>query len=208
VTFAQGAAVNVPYATAYRALVQRAEAVAGEVVLVHGGSGGVGIAAIQLARAAGLTVIATAGSDEGKKLVAAQGAHHVIDHRAEQHFEQILELTRGSGVDVILEMAADINLGKDLPLLARGGRVVVIGSRGPVEINPRDTMARDACVLGMSQIMTPAADLARVHRALVAGLENGVLCPFVREEIPLSEAPRSHQSIMEPGALGKIVLIP
>lgn len=207
-SFSQGAAVSVPYATAYRALVQRARAEAGEVVLVHGGSGGVGLAAIQLARAAGMEVIATAGSDEGMALVSAQGAHHAVDHRHEGHGQEILALTGGNGVDVILEMAAHLNLGMDLPVLSRGGRVVVIGSRGPVEINPRDTMARDASILGMSLIATAPPEIARIHKALVAGLENGVLCPVIRQEMPLSEAPRAHRAIMEPGALGKIVLIP
>jgi NADPH2:quinone reductase len=85
-SFSQGAAVGVPYATAYRALFHRAGARAGEIVLVHGGSGGVGTAAVQLARAAGMTVIATGGSEQGRRSVIEQGAHHVLDpgsHRFE-----------------------------------------------------------------------------------------------------------------------------
>lgn len=140
VSFAQGAAVGTPYATAYRGLLQRGDAKPGEMVLVHGASGGVGIAAVQLARAHGLRVFGTAGSDEGLKLAREQGAHEVFDHRAPEHFEQVMKTTGGHGVDVILEMLANVNLGKDLAILAKGGRVVIIGSRGPVEINPRDTM--------------------------------------------------------------------
>src|ERR1700722_10133220 len=87
VSFAQGAAVHVPYATAFRALFHRAHAQAGETVLIHGASGGVGVAAIQLARAAGLRVVGTVGSDRGKKLVATEGAHEVLDHKAQGHFE-------------------------------------------------------------------------------------------------------------------------
>ena len=83
VSFAQGAGVSVPYAAAYRALFQRARAMAGEVLLVHGASGGVGTAAVQLARAAGLTVIGTAGTDAGRRLAAEQGAHYVLDHHQE-----------------------------------------------------------------------------------------------------------------------------
>jgi len=208
VSFAQGAGVFIPYGTAYRALFQRARAVAGETVLVHGASGGVGVAAVQIARASGLTVIGTAGSEKGRELVAEQGAHHVVDHRAPKYLEQILGLTDGRGVDVILEMLANVNLGKDLGLLAERGRVVVIGSRGTVEIDPRATMGRDASILGMVLAKTPEPEMASIHAALAAGLENGTLRPVVGREMPLADAPRAHQAVMEPGAYGKIVLIP
>src|SRR5215467_7680864 len=114
VSCAQGAAIGTPYATAYRGLLQRAAAEPGESVLVHGASGGVGTAAVQLARAHGLRVFGTAGSEEGLKLVREQGAHDVFDHRAPNHFEQIMKATEGHGVDVILEMLANENLGNDL----------------------------------------------------------------------------------------------
>jgi len=207
VTFAQGAAVNTPYATAYRALFQRAKGIAGETVLVHGATGGVGIASVQLARAAGMTIIGTGGTDAGRKLVAEQGAQHVVDHRAPEYLKQILDLTGGRGVDVILEMAAHTNLGKDLTLLAKGGRVSIIGSRGPVEINPRDAMARDAIILGVQGSNATEKEVASVHAALVAGLENGSLRPVVGKELPLPEAAQGHKAVMEPGAFGKIVLI-
>src|SRR5262245_53877691 len=101
VSFAQGAAMGTPYATAYRGLLQRADARPGEMVLVHGASGGVGTAAMQLARARGLRVFGTAGSDEGLKLAREQGAHEVFDHRTPEHFDQIMKATGGHGVDVI-----------------------------------------------------------------------------------------------------------
>jgi NADPH2:quinone reductase len=208
VSFAQGAAVGVPYATACRALFQRAQALPGEVVLVHGASGGVGVAATQLARAAGMKVIGTGGTDEGRKLVLEQGAHHVLDHHAPDYLEQLLALTGGRGVDVVLEMLANVNLDKDLNILARGGRVVVIGSRGRVEIDPRAAMGRDASIHGMSLLNATAAELLSIHAALVAGLENGTLRPVVGQEMPLQDAPRAHRAVMEPGAYGKIVLIP
>jgi len=208
ITFAQGAAIYVPYATAYRALFQRANAVPGETVLVHGATGGVGIAAVQLARARGLTIIATGGTEAGRKLVAAQGADHVLDHRAPEYQKQILVLTSGRGVDVILEMLANVNLGRDLELLAPGGRVAVIGSRGPVQINPRDAMARDAAIFGVMLGNTPAREMTIIHAALFEGLENGTLRPIVGRELPLAEAAAGHKAVMELGALGKIVLIP
>src|SRR3989449_212169 len=122
VSFAQGAAMGTPYATAYRGLFQRAKAKPGETLLVHGASGGVGTAAVQLARARGLRVFGTAGSDEGRKLAREQGAHEGFEHRAPDHFEQILKATSGRGIDVIVEMLANVNLGKDLTILAKGGR--------------------------------------------------------------------------------------
>ena len=206
VSFAQGAAMGTPYATAYRGLLQRGVAKPGETALVHGASGGVGTAAVQLARAHGLRVFGTAGSAEGLKLVREQGAHEVFDHRTPDHFDQIMKATGGHGIDVIVEMLANVNLGKDLTILAKGGRVVIIGSRGPVEINPRDTMQRDADVRGMILPNTAPADMASIHAALVAGLEEGALRPVVGKEFPLAEAVRAHQAVIESGALGKIVL--
>ena len=207
-SYAQGAAVGVPYATAYRALFQMARAMPGEFVLIHGASGGVGIAAVQLARASGLTVIGTGGTEEGRRLVIEQGAHHALDHRAPGYLKEAVALTGGKGLDVILEMLANVNLGKDLPLLAYSGRVVVIGNRGPVEINARDAMNKDASILAMSLHNASPEILARIHAALVAGLECGTLRPVIGKELPLSEAARAHAEVMEPGAYGKIVLIP
>ena len=208
VSFAQGAAMGTPYATAYRGLFQRADAKPGETVLIHGASGGVGTAALQLSRAHGLRVFGTAGSDKGLKLVREHGAHEAFDHRAPDHFERVMKASGGRGVDVIVELLANVNLGKDLTILAKSGRVVIIGSRGPVEINPRDTMQRDADIRGMILPNTPPAELASIHAALVAGLENGTLRPVIGKEFPLAEAAQAHRAVMEPGATGKIVLVP
>ena len=207
VSFSQGAAIGVPYSTAFRAIFHRAHATAGETVLVHGGSGGVGIAAIQIARAAGMRVFATAGSPEGRDLVLRQGAHLAFDHNAPDYMDQVVKSTGGRGVDVVLEMLANKNLAKDLKSLASGGRIVVIGSRGSVEIDPRDTMVREAAILGMLLFNTSERDLISIHSGLRAGLENGILRPVVAQEIPLGEAVRAHREVMEPGARGKIVLI-
>jgi NADPH:quinone reductase len=208
VSFAQGAGVSVPYATAQVALFERAQAQPAEFVLIHGASGGVGIAAVQLARAWGMTVIATAGSENGRELVKREGAHHVLDHSSQGYLEAAVKLTGGRGVDVILEMLANVNLGKDLGILARHGRVVVIGSRGSVEINPRDAMIRQTAILGMTLLNATEKELEAAHAALRAGLENGTLRPVIRAELPLAEASKAHQLVMEPGACGKIVLIP
>lgn len=208
VTFPQAAAINVPYATAFRALVQRARAVEGETVLVHGATGGVGVAAVQIARSRGMTVIGTGGSEEGRQMILAQGAHHALDHHAPDYLQQVTHLSNGRGADVVLEMAAHLNLGKVLAVVAPAGRVVVIGSRGPVEINPRDLMSRDAAVMGMVLFLTPPKELVGVHAALVAGLEAGFLQPVIDAELPLAEAPEAHRRVMESRSHGKITLIP
>jgi NADPH2:quinone reductase len=207
-TYAQGAAMGVPYATAYRAIFHRAQARAGETVLVHGATGGVGLAAVQILRAYGFKIIGTGGTEQGRQVLRQQGAHYVLDHHAGDFAEQVLSITEGKGVNLILEMLANINLGKDLDLLAHSGRVVVIGSRGKVEIDPRATMGRDAAIFGMSLFNASEADLASIHAALTAGLENGALRPIIKKEFPLADAALAHQAVMEAGALGKIILIP
>lgn len=208
ISFSQGAGVGVPYGAAFRGLFQRAHALAGEAVLVHGASGGVGIAAVQLARAAGMTVIGTAGTEQGRQLAIREGAHFAIDHHLPHHLEEAVAFTSGRGVDVIIEMLANVNLGNDLTALAMGGRVVVVGSRGRVEIDPRDTMGRDAAILGMSIFNASPREMASIHAALGAGLGNGTLRPLVSREMHLGDAAAAHHAVMEASTYGKIVLIP
>jgi NADPH2:quinone reductase len=208
VSFAQGAALGVPYGTAWRALFIKARGKAGDVVLVHGASGGVGTAAVQMARAHGLVVIGTAGTPAGLTLVAAQGAHHVLNHREPDYLRQVMTLTDGRGADVVLEMLANVNLDRDLEVLAFGGRVVVIGNRGRVEIDPRKAMGKDGSIIGMTLFNTTRAEFHEIHAGLGAGLENGTLVPVIGKEMPLAEAARAHVEVMQPGAFGKIVLVP
>lgn len=205
VSFAQGAALGTPYCTAFRALFQRGGAKAGETVLVHGGTGGVGTAAVQLARGRGLRVFATGGTEDGRRALTELGAE-TFDHTAAGYADAILDRTGGKGVDVIVEMLANVNLGRDLTLLARGGRVLVVGSRGPVEINPRDAMMREADIRGVFLHGMSAAEASEMRAAIGAGLEAGQLVPLVSEEIPLAEAARAHHAVMAPGHRGKIVL--
>ena len=101
----------------------------------------------------------------------------MLDHEADDYLQRGVELTGGRGFDIIVEMLANQNLGKDLTALARDGRVVVVGSRGKVEIDARNAMGRDASILGMTLMNSDEHELARIHAAVVAGLENGA---FVR----------------------------
>ena len=208
ISFPQGAGLFVPYVTAWRALFGRANARAGDMLLIHGASGGVGIAALQFAVAAGLAVIGTAGTEDGLSTVKAQGAQHAVNHRSPGYLDEITALAGGRGPDLILEMLANENLDKDLTVIARGGRIVVIGNRGRVEIDPRKIMTKDAAVYGLALWSIPEDEMRRAHQAIIAGLESGALNPVVGTEFPLAEAARAHTKVMEPGARGKIVLIP
>jgi NADPH:quinone reductase len=208
ISFAQGAGIWIPYGTAYHALYHSAEAHALETVLVHGASGGVGTAAVQMARAMGLTVFGTAGTQKGADLVKREGAHQVFDHSKSSYLEEIMKATGGRGIDIILEMLANVNLSADLKLLATNARVIIIGNRGEITINPRDLMSRRASARGFTMWAITPAEEAQIHAGLIAGLENGTLRPIVSKELPLAEAARAHKEVLEPGAAGKIVLVP
>jgi NADPH2:quinone reductase len=156
----------------------------------------------------GLTVFGTAGTEKGLELVKREGAHRAFNHREKGYTDEIVKATGGQGVDLILEMLANVNLSNDLKLLATGGRVVVIGSRGDVTITPRDLMSRRAAIHGFALWGASEAEIEEINAAIVAGLENGTLRPVVGKELPLVEAPCAHKEILEPGAHGKIVLVP
>ncbi len=206
VSYAAGAALGVPAATAHRALFGRAQARSGETILIHGASGSVGLAALDLAKDAGLHVFATAGTEQGRQELRRRGADAVFDHHDQGRADAIRRETGGKGVDVILEMLANVNLDIDLGLLAPNGRVVVIGNRGRVEIDPRQTMARDAAILGMTLWNVPSDTLYAINLALTEALERRALQPAVDRELPLAEAPQAHTAVMESGRVGKIAL--
>ena len=204
ISFEQGAGVFVPYATAYRALFQKAKGAAGETLLVHGASGGVGTAAIQWAKNAGLTVIGTAGSEKGQRLVSEQCADFVFDHTDENYLQDILKAT--GGVDVILEMLANVNLVKDFDVLKIFGRIVIIGNRGSLDFNPRLTMGKDASIFGMALFNAPDAEMNEIHTAIFEGLGKGFLNPIVGRTFPLERVVEAHCAVIEEKAFGKIVL--
>jgi len=209
-TFEQGAGINTPYSAAYHALFQRGRARQGESLLIHGASGGVGTAAVQLARSQNLFIIGTAGSEEGVKLVRNLGAHQVFNHRNSTYFESIMKIMNNQGVDLILEMLANLNLGRDLKILAEGGRVCVVGSRGPVEINPRDTMSRRADVLGVSLHTATQQEKTNIHHHLYQLFLSNSIKPVISRSYKLSEVRDAHRQLIDPssGALGKLILLP
>ena len=182
----------------------RANARPGDTVLVHGASGGVGVAAVQIARSYGMRVIGTAGSQKGMELVKEAGVESVFDHTQEGYLDAVNAAM--GGIDVVLENAAHFNLGKDLPLLARGGRVAVVGSRGSVEVNPRDTMSREATVVGVMLGLATEAESRETRAAVQGGLRAGWLRPVVGKVFRLQEAAQAQKEIIEGKALGKMVL--
>ncbi len=208
ISFEKGAGIWTPYATSYRALFQKAGAKAGETVLIHGASGGVGIAAVQWAKNAGLTVIGTASSAAGRELAANAGADHVLDHSDPEHYSGINELNGGKGVDIIIEMLANVNLENDFQSLAMFGRIVVVGNRGSLKFTPRLAMGKDATIYGMSLFNSYQAERAEIHDAIHEGLSRNYLDPPVSRTFPLADAPKAHHEVIESKALGKIVLVP
>jgi NADPH2:quinone reductase len=205
-SFAQGAALGVPYATAHYALFARGKAVPGERVLVHGASGAVGLAALQLARAAGLRPYGTAGSDAGLAAVLAAGAERAFDHRRPDYGAEITALAGAEGMNLVVEMLANVNLDKDLAWLGLKGRVIVVGSRGRVEIDPRAAMGRDADIRGLVLANASLDELRVIHQDLGTGLSRGTLRPVIAQEFPLADAPAAHVAVMLNGKVGKIVL--
>jgi NADPH2:quinone reductase len=208
ISFQQGAALGVPAATAYKALFLRGQIKAGETILIHGATGGVGLACVQLSRAHGCTVIGTGGSPAGRELLKREGAHHVLDHSTPDYLDQIMKLTDGKGVEAVIEMLANVNLDKDLAVLAKFGRVVVVGNRGRIEIDPRQTMARDADIRGMTLMLATDHEIYAIHRALTAALEAGILRPIIDSQLPLAQAAQAHREILEGNSHGKIILVP
>ena len=105
-------------------------------------------------------------------------------------------------------MLANVNLVRDLELIAKRGRIIVVGNRGALELNPRAIMAKDAVIKGITNWNATPAELATAHSAIVAGMQRSGFKPQVGKEMPLADAPRAHEDVMKPGAYGKIVLLP
>lgn len=206
ISFQEGAALGIPALAAYRALFHRARLRSGEKVLIQGASGGVGLLAVQMAKNSGATVIGTASTDEGKALVRASGADYVVDHLADDSLDYLLAITNERGPDVIIECLANENLESDLKVIAPYGRIVIVGNRGSLEINPRLAMMKEADILGTALWNAPAQEYKESMHAIGAFLESGVLRPIIGEEFGLEDAVKAHIEILNKKARGKMVL--
>lgn len=206
ISYEKGASLGIPALTAYRALFHRAKIKPGENVLIHGASGGVGLLAVQMAKGFGATVIGTASTDEGKALVKASGAAHVLNHITEDSIDEIMSLTNGRGPDVIIEFLANVNLETDLKVIAPYGRIVVVGNRGSIEINPRLAMMKEADILGLALWNALPKEYQESLHAIEAFLESGILHPVIGDVLALEDAEKAHERIIHNKASGKIVL--
>ncbi len=207
-SFAQAVALGVSYPTAHLALFARGGAQAGETVFIHGASGSVGTSAIQLAKRAGLTVIGSAGSPAGMELIAREGADHAVNHNDKDYLDAVRSFTGGAGPDLILEMLANVNLAADMELAAMGGRIVVIGNRGEITINPRAAMMKELDIRGMMLWNATEAQIGEMMRDVLDAAAQGQVRPVVGRQMPLAEAAAAHVAVLESGNAGKIVLIP
>ena len=208
VGFAEATALGVSYTTAHYALFERGGASSGETVFVHGASGSVGTSAIQLAKRAGLKVIGSGGTQKGLELILAEGADHAVDHTGTDYLEEVKRLTDGAGPSLVLEMLANVNLAADMDLVARYGRIVVIGNRGEITINPRVAMMKELDIRGIALWNATPDQIAPMVKDILAGMNDGTLRPIIGRRMKLAEAAAAHVAVLEPGAFGKIVLEP
>lgn len=207
VSFEIGAMLGVPAMTAYRALVNRANVQAGQTVLIHGASGGVGLIAVQMAKALGATVVGTASRPEGKEQVRAAGADYVFDHVTAQTLETVRTQLGGQGPDVIIEFLANLNLETDLQLMAKNGTIVVVGNRGTIEITPRLAMQKECAILGMILWNATAQQYAQGVEAVTKMLEQQQITPPVGKRYPLEQTSEAFQAVIDGKGNGKVVVV-
>ncbi|CAD6184956.1 unnamed protein product [Caenorhabditis auriculariae] len=196
VSFTDGATLGVPFLTAYRALFVRGRAQKGDLVLVHGASGGVGSAAVQLAVSRGLQVVGTAGTDDGLDFVRTLGASDVFNHRKAGYVEEIKK-KYPQGFNMILEMAAHVNLNVDLGLLAPNGEVAVIGNRGDVNVNARQLMAVEGQIFGVALNRTTPEEFEEMGAGITEFLKKSSFRSTVQKEYTLEEISQAHVDIMK-----------
>ncbi|MHC3438058.1 NADPH:quinone reductase [Natrialbaceae archaeon A-gly3] len=208
VSYQDGAAAAMAYATAWRALLWRGDLAFDDVCLVHGASGGVGHAAVQLAASAGAHVIGTAREGEPAAFVESLGADAVVDYRSDNLADAVRAGANDRPVDVALETHADASIDADLEVLSRGGRIVVIGEGGPIEITPEASMTAkkaDADVRFMS-LAASREDQAPILRRVGPRLADGTFTVHVDETYGLAEVSEAHERLAESGIHGKIVV--
>ncbi len=210
-SFEEGAAIPIPFYTAYHALHNRAVVKSGETVLVSAGGGGVGLAAVQLARVAGARVITTVGSKDKAERISALGAHVAVNYKEQDFVTEVQKFTDNKGVDVIIENVATDNLAKDLIALAPQGRIVVIGTgtgKAPDATFPVfPALFKDATVLGMS-LLNAGAAIPEMATALTRLFSEGKIKAVVSKSYPLADAPKAMEDLLASRVFGKLVLTP
>lgn len=205
-SFNEGAALGIPAFTAYRGLVQKAKVRAGEIVLIHGASGAVGSLAVQIAKSVGAIVIGTSSTEKGRKSILELGADFAIPHVTEENKDKIMQLTDQKGPDIIIEFLADVNLEIDSKIIAKYGRIVIIGSRGTIEFTPRNLMTNDAIITGMAFTYPEPQDMNEMHYGITALVQSGFLKPVVGKKFTLEETKEAHEHLMGSSGDGRTIL--
>jgi NADPH2:quinone reductase len=210
---AKAAGLLITYQTGYVGLHRRAGLKAGETLLVHAGAGGVGTAAIQLGRAAGARVIATAGGPEKVQVCKDLGADVVIDYNSEDFVAVVKDVTEGRGADVIYDSVGGDVFDKSRKCIAFEGRIVVVGFAGGriAEAPTNHALVKNYSIVGLHwglyRKMDPAV-IPATHATLVELWQNGQIDPLIGAELPLADAPQALTRLADRGTVGKVVLLP
>lgn len=207
VSLIKGAALGIPAFTAYKALFQKAKLKAGETILIHGASGAVGNWLVQMAKAVGAIVIGTSSTEKGRSLVLDLGADYAINHVTQQNKDKLLSLTNEQGPDIIIEMLANKNLETDMQIIQRHGRIIIVGSRETVEVDPRNLMTNEAVVTGMTFTSPNEKEMKELSFGLNAFLESGAIYPFIGDEFTLDEPIEAHKNLMESSGNGRTIFV-
>ncbi|KHF41285.1 NADPH:quinone reductase [Halalkalibacter okhensis] len=207
-SFADGAAIAMPYMTAYLSLFNRGQLKENESVLIFGGAGAVGHAAIQLAKNAGATVITTASTPEKAAIAKEAGADEVIVYTTEDLVTRVKERTNDEGVSLILDMSFSENMEKDLEIIKLGGRIITIGS--PVNNTPplmwRQLNMKHASLIGVLLFTAPKEELVNAGHFISKGIESGALSAHIGKVFPYEEAAQAHVALEKKEYDGRIIL--
>ena len=208
----EAASLPETFFTVWSNVFDRARLAAGETFLVQGGTSGIGVTAIQMAKAAGATVIATAGSDDKCAACIALGADHAINYKRHDFVEEIKRITNGRGVDVILDMVAGAYVARELKCLAEDGRLVIIAVQGGVEaqFDAGMVLRRRLTITGSTLRPRPLAFKTAIAKALQAKvwpwIESGRIKPVIYRVFPAAEAAQAHTLMESNQHIGKLVL--
>ncbi len=210
-SFAEGAAFLVAVSTATHALLQRGQLQAGEVLLVHGASGGVGLAAVEVGKLLGATVIATASSAEKLAVAGARGSDYLIDHTRENFRERVLDLTGGKGADVILDTVGGEVFEQSMRCIAWGGRLLVVGFASGVipEIRMNQPLLKCFSIVGVRALehaVHQPQEVAAYRKWMLDWAAKGRLKPHVSKVFPLARYQEAMACIADRSAIGRIVL--
>jgi NADPH2:quinone reductase len=208
----EAASLPETFFTVWSNVFDRAHLKAGETLLIQGGTSGIGVTAIQMAKAAGATVIATAGSDEKCVACVGLGADHAINYKSHDFVDEVKRITGGRGVDVVLDMVAGAYVAREIDCLAEDGRIAIIAVQGGVEahIDAGLVLRRRLTISGSTLRPRPVAFKAAIARALKTTvwpwIESGQIKPVIHQVFPADQAAEAHTLMESNQHIGKLVL--